>query len=331
MEVIVMAMDAKVSLMNEMERALAAHITTNDTQTVLSLLADTLQCYKLEKIDAAGAAPDDMLDAYCSALSVEGRSPKTIDRYRYIMGRFSQSAAAPTRQVTVYHLRKYLADEKARGISDRTLEGYRQVFSAYFGWLHREGLIAQNPAGNLSAIKYAKKEKDIFTDADIERMKFSCASVRDRAIVHFLRATGCRISEMTQLNRDDVDFANLECKVLGKGNKERVVYLDAVAGMVLQNYLKNRTDACPALFIGKGSDRLTPHGVRFMLSKLGQASQVQHVHPHKFRRTTATNLIRHGMPIQEVAAILGHDKLDTTMQYVVLDKSTIKSSYRKYA
>lgn len=90
-----MAMDAKVSLMNEMERALAAHITTNDAQTVLSLLADTLQCYNLEKIDAAGAAPDDMLDAYCSALSVEGRSPKTIERYRYIMGRFSQSAAAP--------------------------------------------------------------------------------------------------------------------------------------------------------------------------------------------------------------------------------------------
>jgi site-specific recombinase XerD len=231
----------------------------------------------------------------------------------------------------VYHLRRWLADEKARGISDRTLEGDRQVFSSYFGWLHREGLIASNPVGNLGAIKYQKKEKDIFSDTDIERMKFGAACVRDRAIVHFLRATGCRISEMTQLNRDDVDFANLECRVLGKGNKERTVYLDAVAAMVLQSYLKSRTDACPALFIGKGSDRLTPGGVRFMLSKLGQSSQVQHVHPHKFRRTTATNLIRHGMPIQEVAAILGHDKLDTTMQYVVLDKSIIKSSYQKYA
>ena len=326
-----MAMDAKVSLLNEMERALGAHITQNDAQTVLSLLADKLQSYDLIKNEDATPGTDDMLDAYCSALDVEGRSAKTIARYRYIISRMMQAVKAPTREITVYHLRRYLANEKARGISDRTLDGNRQVFSAYFGWLHREGLIASNPVGNLGAIKYAKKEKDIFTDTDIERMKFSAACIRDRAIVHFLRATGCRISEMTQLNRDDVDFVNLECRVLGKGNKERTVYLDAVAGMVLQGYLKSRTDACPALFIGKGSERLTPGGVRFMLCKLGQISQVDHVHPHKFRRTTATNLIRHGMPIQEVAAILGHDKLDTTMQYVVLDKSTIKSSYRKYA
>lgn len=326
-----MAMEAKVSLLNEMEHALAAHITQNDAQLVLSLLADKLQAYDLIKCEAAAPRADDMLDAYCAALAVEGRSEKTIARYRYIIGKLMQALRTPTREITVYHLRRWLADEKARGISDRTLEGDRQVFSSYFGWLHREGLIASNPVGNLGAIKYQKKEKDIFSDTDIERMKFGAACVRDRAIVHFLRATGCRISEMTQLNRDDVDFANLECRVLGKGNKERTVYLDAVAGMVLQSYLKSRTDACPALFIGKGSDRLTPGGVRFMLSKLGQSSQVQHVHPHKFRRTTATNLIRHGMPIQEVAAILGHDKLDTTMQYVVLDKSIIKSSYQKYA
>lgn len=326
-----MAMEAKVSLLNEMEHALAAHITQNDAQLVLSLLADKLQAYDLIKCEAEAPRADDMLDAYCAALAVEGRSEKTIARYRYIIGKLMQALRTPTREITVYHLRRWLADEKARGISDRTLEGDRQVFSSYFGWLHREGLIASNPVGNLGAIKYQKKEKDIFSDTDIERMKFGAACIRDRAIVHFLRATGCRISEMTQLNRDDVDFTNLECRVLGKGNKERTVYLDAVAGMVLQSYLKGRTDACPALFIGKGSDRLTPGGVRFMLSKLGQSSQVQHVHPHKFRRTTATNLIRHGMPIQEVAAILGHDKLDTTMQYVVLDKSIIKSSYQKYA
>lgn len=326
-----MAMEAKVSLLNEMEHALAAHITQNDAQLVLSLLADKLQAYDLIKNEAAAPRADDMLDAYCAALAVEGRSEKTIARYRYIIGKLMQALRTPTREITVYHLRRWLADEKARGISDRTLEGDRQVFSSYFGWLHREGLIASNPVGNLGAIKYQKKEKDIFSDTDIERMKFGAACIRDRAIIHFLRATGCRISEMTQLNRDDVDFANLECRVLGKGNKERTVYLDAVAAMVLQSYLKSRTDACPALFIGKGSDRLTPGGVRFMLSKLGQSSQVQHVHPHKFRRTTATNLIRHGMPIQEVAAILGHDKLDTTMAYVVLDKSIIKSSYQKYA
>ena len=144
-------------------------------------------------------------------------------------------------------------------------------------------------------------------------------------------STGCRISEMTQLNRNDIDLTNLECTVLGKGNKERTVYLDPVAAMLIRDYLNERIDDYPALFIGKGTDRISPHGVRFMLNKVAEKSSVDHVHPHKFRRTLATNLIRHGMPIQEVASILGHDKLDTTMQYVVLDKTEVKHSYMKYA
>ena len=325
-----MAFEAKAALMNEIERNLGSMVTAADMPRVMAALADTLAGYDVEARRQSEGA-DDLLSAYLAALSVEGRSAKTVERYEYIIRRMMQAVQTPTRNITVYHLRKYLADEKARGISDRTLEGSRQVFSAYFNWLQRERLIEQNPAGNLGAIKYMKKQKDVYSDADIERMKFGCSCIRDRAIVAFLRATGCRISEMCGLNRDDVDLNSLECTVLGKGNKERVVYLDQVAGMVLRNYLDQRTDDHPALFIGRGSERMTPHGIRKMLNQLGEKAHVEHVHPHKFRRTTATNLIRHGMPIQEVAAILGHDKLDTTMQYVVLDKTDVKAAYRKYA
>lgn len=162
-------------------------------------------------------------------------------------------------------------------------------------------------------------------------MKFCCKTIRDRAILAFMLSTGCRISEMCQLNRDDVDLNTMECRVLGKGNKERIVFLDQVAAMLLREYLAQRKDDSPALFVGRLTNRLSPNGVRKMLSNISSASTVDHVHPHKFRRTLATSLIRHGMPIQEVAAILGHDKLDTTMQYVVLDKTDVKNSYRRYA
>lgn len=128
-----------------------------------------------------------------------------------------------------------------------------------------------------------------------------------------------------------MDLANLECTVLGKGNKERTVFLDSVTGMLIRDYLNQRKDDSPALFLSKRKKRLTAGGVRAMMVRLAKASTVEHVHPHKFRRTLATSLIRHGMPIQEVAAILGDDKLDTTMQYVVLDKTDVKNSYRKYA
>ena len=325
-----MAIEAKVTLLSELDKDLSAKLTAADLSAVLNVLSDRLADYKIERVSYTGDGTDDLLDAYLSALSVQGRSAKTIERYRYIISRMMQAIITPTRNITVYHLRRYLTNEKARGVADRTLEGTRQVLSAYFNWLQREGLIDANPTANLGAIKYAKKQKDVYTDADIEALKFSCKTIRDRAIISFLKATGCRISEMIQLDRTDIDLQNYECKVLGKGNKERTVFLDQIAATTLKQYLDSRTDTCPALFIGKGTDRMHQNGIRKMLKALGQTGGVSHVHPHKFRRTTATSLIRHGMPIQEVAAILGHDKLDTTMQYVVLDKSDVKNSYRKY-
>ena len=326
-----MAIEAKAVLLNTLSASLSSILTAESRDRVMENVTELLDGFDVEARAPEDIQKDDLLDAYISALKVEGKSPKTVERYRYIITRMLSALNVTVRGVNVYHLRRYLADEKARGISDRTLDGNRQVFSAFFNWLQREGLIQRNPTANLGSIKYAKKIKTTFSAVDMERMKLACKTKRDKAIICFLAATGCRITEMTQLNRNDVDLVNLECTVFGKGSKERTVYLDSVAGMVLREYLDERKDAYPALFIGKGTDRITPGGVRFMMTNLQNASTVAHVHPHKFRTTRATDLIRHGMPIQEVAAILGHEKLDTTMKYVVLDKTDIKSSYRKYA
>lgn len=326
-----MSIEAKAVLLNNLEQQLATIITAADLAHVLTAVSDQLAGFDVEQHELGDAQPDDLLDAYIAAIQTQGRSEKTVERYKYLLSRMMIAVSVPTRQITVYHLRQYIADEKARGISDRTLEGNRQVISAYFKWLYQEGLLRSNPAANLGAIKCRKKIKDTYSETDLERLKFGCTSIRDRAIVAFLSASGCRISEMTQLNRSDVDLQSLECTVLGKGNKERTIYLDPVAGMILQEYLDTRKDTLPALFIGKRSERLTPHGVRYMLTELADRTSVPHVHPHKFRRTLATSLIRHGMPIQEVASVLGHDKLDTTMQYVILDKTDVKHDYRKFA
>lgn len=326
-----MSIGAKTVLLNGMERRLSVLLTASDMTKVLSELSDELAQFAVEQCETESTGNDDLFDAYLGALTVQGRSKKTIERYDYLIKKLLSHVKVMTNNVTVYHIRQYLADRKKRGISDRTLDGERQVFSAYFGWLKREGLIEKDPTANLGAVKYQKKQKDIFSDADIELMKFACKGIRDRAIVCFLQATGCRISEVTQLNREDVDFTTHEVKVLGKGNKERIVFLDQVAVMTLRKYFKSRTDDSSALFVGKASDRIQPPAIRRMLKLLESETGVLHIHPHKFRRTLATNLIKRGMPIQEVAAILGHDKIDTTMEYVVLDKSEIKHAYNKYA
>ena len=322
--------DAKISFVEQLKDQLKDQLTMEQISRMMSAAYRILDRFEMSEIPDEETETDDMLNSYVSALKVECRSQKTIDRYVYIIGKLMDFAKVPTRRVSVHHLRNFLTQEKERGICENTLEGYREIFSAYFNWLQRESLIDKNPCVNLGVIKVPKKEKKTYTDAELERLNWFCGNIRNRAILHFLRSTGCRISEVTELNRDAVNLEALECVVHGKGNKERTVYLDEVAGMLLQQYLNERKDDVPALFVNRLGDRLKPGGVRMMLNDLAEKAQVEHVHPHKFRRTLATDLTRHGMPIQEVAKILGHEKLDTTMKYVVLNKDDIKASYRRF-
>ena len=327
-----MAIDAKQSFLSQVEHKCADRLTVTDMSGLMSILSDLLQDFRMEELQRTGDnEPDDLLDSFVASMHVQGRSKMTIERYTYVIGRFMAFAGVPTRQVNVYHIRNWLAAEKKRGIQDSTLEGNRQVLSSYFGWLFRESLIEKNPVVNVGVIKVPKKKRKTYSEVDMEKLNQCCKTIRDRAIINFLRSTGCRISEMTSLNRDAVDLDALECVVHGKGNKERTVYLDAVAGMILNEYLKSRKDTNPALFVGKGARRLEPGGVRAMLKELGKRAQVDHVHPHKFRRTLATGLARHGMPIQQVASLLGHEKLDTTMKYVNIDSQDTKYEYRRFA
>ena len=325
-----MAIDAKMSFMSQLSAGMAGTLTVEQMEKLNRSVMDILGRFEMYET-ARDDTVDDMLDSYLAALQVECRSQKTIERYRYEISRMMAFANVPTRRISVYHLRNYLAQEKSRGVSDSTLESQRQIFGAYFNWLQRESLIEKNPTANLGAIKCAKKEKKSYTAIEIEKLNQSAKTIRDRAILNFLGSTGCRISEMTGLNREDINFEKLECIVHGKGNKERTVYLSEVCGMLLRQYLSERKDSSEALFVGLRGERLQPGGVRAMLKELAGRANVEHCHPHKFRRTLATELTRHGMQVQEVARILGHEKLDTTMRYVVLNKDDIKASYRRYA
>ena len=317
-------------LVNDYEQSIGTFLPANLMDQALNALKDCLVRYDVALIPYEDPDKDILLDAFLDAIKVEGRSEKTIERYRYILRRFLDFAGVGTRSISVYHIRKYISSEKDRGISDTTLNGIRDVFNAYFGWLHRDNLIERNPMANVGCVKCQKKVKEVYSDVDLEKLKSSCMCIRDKAILYFLKATGCRISEVTQLNRNDVDLVNKECTVLGKGNKQRTVYFDAVTGMQVKKYLESRKDESEALFVGKGSERLTPGGIRFMLCRLGAAAGVEHVHPHKFRRTQITDLVSHGMPIELVKDLAGHDKLDTTMGYVVIDKANVKNAYHKY-
>lgn len=327
-----MSFEIKMSFLKELEADLSDKITVNSMSTVMSSVADILEHYEFSRMLRIEESYSlDLLDTWISALKVEGRSPKTIEAYTYLVNRLLKDLQVPIRSITVYHLRNWLTKEKERGISDNTLKGNREVFSSMFGWLWREGLIDKNPVTNIGAIKVQKKVREPYTDIELDQLKFACMSQRDLAIVTFLLATGCRVGEVVNIDKKDINFHINEVTVLGKGNKERVVFFDDVTAMHLKRYIRSRKDDNPCLFCSIRGTRLTDNGIRAMLKVLAEKAGVKNVHPHKFRRTLATMLIKHGMPIQEVAAILGHEKLDTTMKYVCLDKTSVKNSYHKYA
>jgi len=329
-----MSIASRTQLMRDLSTVIGHYVSADTMDEIMAALSEKIGRFSIDLEEAPSGSDsetEDLLKAFLSAKEVEGRSAKTIKRYDYICRKALGKMGVPLREVSVFHLRKYLADEKARGLSDCTLDGNRECLSSLFGWLHKEGLLNRNPTANLGSIKVQKKVRKPYSQSDIEKLKEHCTSSRDKAIICLLMSTGCRIGEVCGLNRDALDFSSKEVTVLGKGNKERTVFLDDVTVMVLDRYLSERKDDSPALFTGKATDRLTPGGVRFMLRNLAEKAGVENAHPHRFRRTLASNLIDHGMDIQNVAQILGHERLDTTMKYIYTSKGELKNQYRKYA
>lgn len=326
-----MAIPDKQILLSEVERSLRDKLTTKDSETVERCLLSILVAYNVERKTDPEHCTDfeEYLKVFIDAKRVEGCSEGTIYQYNYKVHKLMEKTTAPVSEVTVFHIRRFLMDEKERGIKETTLKGYRAAFSAFFKWLFDESLIRTNPCSNLSRIKCKEEVRLPLTAADIELLKEACETKRDKALITFLLSTGCRISEVCALNKGAVDFQKQECKVLGKGNKERIVYLDQVSTLQLRSYLSDRKDNNPALFVGKGDKRLLPGGVRKRLNELGAKAGVDNVHPHRFRRTLATSLIERGMSIQMVARILGHSSINTTMRYVYIKDLDVLNDYRR--
>ena len=230
-------------------------------------------------------------------------------------------------------MRVYLSKyQKRNNASKQTIDNIRRILSSFFTWLEDEDYILKSPVRRIHKIKTTKQVKETYSDEALERLRDNCKCVRDLAIIDILSSTGMRVGELVKLNRVDVDFANRECVVLGKGSKERIVYFDARTKLHLQNYLNSRKDENEALFVSllEPHNRLEIAGVEIMLRKLGRSLEINKVHPHKFRRTLATRAIDKGMPIEQVQKLLGHQKIDTTMEYAIVDQQNVKNSHKKY-
>jgi len=274
------------------------------------------------------------MDMFISAKRIEGCSERTLAYYKATIEHMLSIIVVPLRQVQTDNLRAYLAEyQSINNCSKTTVDNIRRNLSSFFSWLEAEDYIIKSPIRRIHKIRTGSKVKETLSEECIERLRDSCLHIRDLAMIDLLYSTGIRVGELVNLNIGDINFEERECIVYGKGNKQRKVYFDAKAKVHLKRYLEQRNDYNDALFVTLDSpfERLKISGVEIRLRKLGRLALLdQRVHPHKFRRSMATRAIDKGMPIEQVQKLLGHQQIDTTMHYAMVNQSNVKISHRKF-
>lgn len=274
-----------------------------------------------------------LIDLFIAAKRVEGCSEKSLKYYSVTISTMLQEVGKEIRHILTDDLRLYLTEYQAKRDSSKvTIDNIRRILSSFFSWLEDEDYILKSPVRRIHKVKTTASIKEIYTDEELELMRDNSESVRDLAIIDLLASTGMRVGEMVLLNREDIDFTERECIVLGKGDKERPVYFDARTKLHLRQYLDERCDENPALFVSLKApyNRLNIGGVEVRIREMGQKLGIKKTHPHKFRRTLATTAIDKGMPIEQVQRLLGHQRIDTTMMYAQVKQNNVKIAHRKY-
>lgn len=273
------------------------------------------------------------LEMFIAAKKIEGCSERTVSYYKTTVEHLLNNINTSIRKITTDEIRLYLSQYQEKGgCGKTTIDNIRRNISSFFSWLEEEDYILKSPMRRIHKIKTVQPVKETISDELIERLRDACKCKRDLAMVDLLYSTGIRVGELVKLNIEDVSFDERECIVFGKGDKERKVYFDAKAKLHLEDYLKERQDDNPALFVTLDSpyERLKISGVEIRIRQLGRSIHAEKIHPHKFRRTMATRAIDKGMPIEQVQKLLGHSQIDTTMQYAMVNQNNVKNAHRKY-
>lgn len=327
----------KEKFIQEITDSMSGTLTVDQMAQLNSVLLQTISKYTViedgDKVKEDFASNNRLLEIFLSAKLVEGCSAKTIKYYETTVKQLFKYMPKSVKEYTTDDLRAYLAVfQKKHKSSKVTIDNIRRIFSSFFSWLEDEDFIIKSPVRRIHKVKTGEQVKEVITDENLERLRDNCKCPRDLAIIDLLASTGMRVGELVKLNRNDVNFAERECIVFGKGNKERVVYFNARAKLHLQEYLASRKDKNQALFVSldKPHTRLQISGVEMRLRDLGRGLKIPRIHPHKFRRTLATMAIDKGMPVEQVQKLLGHVKIDTTMRYAMVNQTNVKLSHRKF-
>ena len=324
----------KQNLINDVVQAMLPYLNNAQAEKLQEVIQHELFKYEISESKKKDKEPENnFVELFLSAKRIEGCSEKSLKYYDATIRAMLEGVGKDTKYIETDDIRNYLTEYQTKRRTSRvTIDNIRRILSSFFSWLEDEDYILKSPVRRIHKVKTASSVKETYSDEALELMRDNCTEIRDLAMIDMLVSTGMRVGEMVLLNREDIDFNERECVVFGKGDKERIVYFDARTKIHLKNYLESRTDDNPALFVSLKlpHNRLSIGGIETRLRNFGKQLGLSKVHPHKFRRTLATMAIDKGMPIEKLQQLLGHRKIDTTLQYAMVKQSNVKIAHRKY-
>lgn len=281
--------------------------------------------------------------AFIVAKKVAGRTEATLGFYLKTLRAVFRRIGKDPQSATTNDIRVYLAEREIKDkASDVTRNNERRVLSSFYKWLEDEEMISKNPMRKIVEIKVRKKKRRAFTDMDVEKLRDAARNEKEAAVVEVLLSTGCRVSELCGMKVSEIDLDEGAVTVHGKGNKDRMCYLNARSVLAIRKWLgteQYRTRKA------KGSEWLFPRrrmdgenaampmdkgSVESMVRGIGDRAGVENVHPHRFRRTCATHALESGMPIQLVSKMLGHEDISTTQVYLDLEGDALQQAHKKF-
>ena len=293
---------------------------------------------KITQFDSA-SENNEIIKQFLTAKTIEGCSKRTELYYSKTLCFFEKNIKCNICTVDTNEIREYLINyQKINNCSNVTLDTIRRILSSFYGWLEEENFIIKSPMRRIHKIKTPSVIKPALSDEQIEVIrKTASKDKRNIAIVDILLSSGIRVSELIGLNRSSIDLDTRTCIVFGKGSKQRETYFDVRTKIELENYLKTRKDDNEALFISSRKNRkagtysrLSVNSVEKMIRTIGKKTEIENIHPHRFRRTMATRAIGKGMPIEQVQVLLGHTKIDTTLRYANVQQENVRFSHQRF-